>query len=123
MNAHKLDAMIAIPNCDKIVPGMIMGALRVNVPTVFVSGGAMQKGYKKDGTPIDLATAFEAVGKFEAGEISEEELKDIECNACPGGGLFWNVYSNSMNTLMEAMNCIAWKWNNFSTYKRERRVI
>ena len=59
MNAHKLDAMIAIPNCDKIVPGMIMGALRVNVPTVFVSGGPMAKGYTKDGTPIDLATAFE----------------------------------------------------------------
>ena len=63
MNAHKLDAMIAIPNCDKIVPGMIMGALRVDVPTIFVSGGPMAKGYKKDGTPIDLATAFEAVGK------------------------------------------------------------
>ena len=104
MNAHKLDAMIAIPNCDKIVPGMIMGALRVNVPTVFVSGGAMQKGYKKDGTPIDLATAFEAVGKFEAGEISEEELKDIECNACPGGGSCSGMFTaNSMNTLMEAM--------------------
>ena len=104
MNAHKLDAMIAIPNCDKIVPGMIMGALRVNVPTVFVSGGAMQKGYTKDGTPIDLATAFEAVGKFEAGEISEEELKDIECNACPGGGSCSGMFTaNSMNTLMEAM--------------------
>ena len=104
MNAYKLDAMIAIPNCDKIVPGMIMGALRVNVPTVFVSGGAMQKGYKKDGTPIDLATAFEAVGKFEAGEISEEELKDIECNACPGGGSCSGMFTaNSMNTLMEAM--------------------
>ncbi|DAB32562.1 MAG TPA: dihydroxy-acid dehydratase, partial [Sulfurospirillum sp. UBA11407] len=61
MNAHKLDAMICIPNCDKIVPGMIMGALRVNVPTVFVSGGPMKKGHTKDGTPIDLATAFEAV--------------------------------------------------------------
>ena len=104
MNAHKLDAMIAIPNCDKIVPGMIMGALRVNVPTVFVSGGAMQKGYTKDGTPIDLATAFEAVGKFEAGDISEEELKDIECNACPGGGSCSGMFTaNSMNTLMEAM--------------------
>jgi len=76
MNAHKLDAMIAIPNCDKIVPGMIMGAIRVDVPTVFVSGGPMAKGYTKDGTPIDLATAFEAVGKFEAGEISEEQLTD-----------------------------------------------
>ena len=104
MNAHKLDAMIAIPNCDKIVPGMIMGALRVNVPTVFVSGGPMEKGYKKDGTPIDLATAFEAVGQFEAGEIDEEELTDIECNACPSGGSCSGMFTaNSMNTLMEAM--------------------
>ena len=104
MNAHKFDAMIAIPNCDKIVPGMIMGSLRVNVPTVFVSGGPMAKGYKKDGTPIDLATAFEAVGKFEAGEITEDELHDIECNACPSGGSCSGMFTaNSMNTLMEAM--------------------
>ncbi|MFC6102805.1 dihydroxy-acid dehydratase [Olivibacter domesticus] len=104
MNAHKLDAMIAIPNCDKIVPGMIMGALRVNVPTIFVSGGPMAKGYKKDGTPIDLASAFEAVGKHEAGTISDEELLDIECNACPSGGSCSGMFTaNSMNTLMEAM--------------------
>ncbi|SHO81391.1 Dihydroxy-acid dehydratase [hydrothermal vent metagenome] len=104
MNAHKLDAMIAIPNCDKIVPGMIMGALRVNVPTVFVSGGPMAKGYTQNGTPIDLATVFEGVGKFEAGEISEEELTDMECNACPSGGSCSGMFTaNSMNTLMEAM--------------------
>ncbi|GAA3928019.1 dihydroxy-acid dehydratase [Chitinophaga oryziterrae] len=104
MNAHKLDAMIAIPNCDKIVPGMIMGALRVNVPTIFVSGGPMAKGYKKDGTPIDLSTAFEAVGRHEAGRISDEELLDIECNACPSGGSCSGMFTaNSMNTLMEAM--------------------
>ncbi|UII27486.1 dihydroxy-acid dehydratase [Fulvivirga maritima] len=104
MNAHKLDAMIAIPNCDKIVPGMIMGALRVNVPTVFVSGGPMSKGRKKDGTPIDLATAFEAVGKHEAGTITDEELLEIECNACPSGGSCSGMFTaNSMNTLMEAM--------------------
>lgn len=104
MNAHKLDAMIAIPNCDKIVPGMIMGALRVNVPTIFVSGGPMRKGHKKDGTPIDLASAFEAVGKHEAGNMSDEELRDIECNACPGGGSCSGMFTaNSMNTLMEAM--------------------
>ncbi|WP_040300289.1 dihydroxy-acid dehydratase [Arcticibacter svalbardensis] len=104
MNAHKLDAMIAIPNCDKIVPGMIMGALRVNVPTIFVSGGPMAKGHKKDGTPIDLATAFEAVGKHEAGNMSDEELLEIECNACPSGGSCAGMFTaNSMNTLMEAM--------------------
>ncbi|MGJ1374995.1 dihydroxy-acid dehydratase [Sphingobacterium multivorum] len=104
MNAHKLDAMIAIPNCDKILPGMIMGALRVDVPTIFVSGGPMRKGYIKDGTAIDLSTAFEAVGKHEAGLISDEELKDIECNACPSGGSCSGMFTaNSMNTLMEAM--------------------
>jgi dihydroxy-acid dehydratase len=104
MNAHKLDAMIALPNCDKIVPGMIMGALRVDVPTVFVSGGPMRKGYTKEGKPIDLASAFEAVGKFEKGAISEEELYDIECNSCPSGGSCSGMFTaNSMNTLSEAL--------------------
>lgn len=104
MNAHKLDALICIPNCDKIVPGMIMGALRVNVPTIFVSGGPMRAGHKRDGTPIDLSTAFEAVGKRARGEISDEELYEIECNACPGGGSCSGMFTaNSMNTLCEAM--------------------
>jgi len=104
MNAHQLDAMICIPNCDKIVPGMIMGALRINVPTVFVSGGPMAAGHKKDGTPIDLATAFEAVGQFNDGKMSEDELYDIECNACPSGGSCSGMFTaNSMNTLCEAM--------------------
>jgi len=104
MNAHKLDAMICIPNCDKIVPGMIMGALRVNVPTIFVSGGPMPAGHKQDGTPIDLSTAFEAVGQYNDGKMSAEELKDIECNACPSGGSCSGMFTaNSMNTLCEAM--------------------
>ncbi len=104
MNAHKLDAMICIPNCDKIVPGMIMGALRVNVPTVFVSGGPMAAGHKKDGTPIDLATAFEAVGQHAEGKMSDEELYEIECEACPSGGSCSGMFTaNSMNTLCEAM--------------------
>ncbi|MEA2099599.1 MAG: dihydroxy-acid dehydratase [Campylobacterota bacterium] len=104
MNAHALDAMICIPNCDKIVPGMVMGALRVNVPTIFVSGGPMAAGHKKDGTPIDLATAFEAVGQHAEGKMSDEELYDIECNACPSGGSCSGMFTaNSMNTLCEAM--------------------
>ncbi len=111
MNAHKLDAMICIPNCDKITPGMIMGALRVNVPTVFVSGGPMKAGHLRDGTPVDLATAFEAVGQYEAGEIDEEKLVEIECAACPSGGSCSGMFTaNSMNTLMEAMG-IALKGN------------
>jgi len=104
MNAHQLDAMICIPNCDKIVPGMIIGALRVNVPTIFVSGGPMAAGHKKDGTPIDLATAFEAVGEHAEGKMTDEELYDIECNACPSGGSCSGMFTaNSMNTLCEAM--------------------
>ena len=104
MNAHKLDAMICIPNCDKIVPGMIMGALRVNVPTIFVSGGPMPAGHKKDGTPIDLSTAFEAVGQVNDGKMSKEELYEIECEACPSGGSCSGMFTaNSMNTLCEAM--------------------
>ena len=111
MNAHKLDALIAIPNCDKITPGMIMGALRVNVPSIFVSGGPMKAGHLSDGTPIDLATAFEAVGKVAEGEMSEEELYEIECEACPSGGSCSGMFTaNSMNTLMEAMG-IALKGN------------
>ena len=104
MNAHKLDAMICIPNCDKIVPGMLMGALRVNVPTIFVSGGPMKAGHKKDGTPIDLATAFEAVGQHAEGNMTDEELYEIECEACPSGGSCSGMFTaNSMNTLCEAM--------------------
>ncbi|MFQ5509212.1 MAG: dihydroxy-acid dehydratase [Leptospirillia bacterium] len=104
MNAHQLDAMICIPNCDKIVPGMIMGALRVNVPTAFVSGGAMEGGTLSDGTPVDLATAFEAVGQFKAGKIDESRLKEIEDKACPTCGSCSGMFTaNSMNCLMEAM--------------------
>lgn len=104
MNAHKLDGLICIPNCDKIVPGMLMGALRVNVPTIFVSGGPMKAGHKKDGTPIDLATAFEAVGQHAEGKMSDAELYEIECEACPSGGSCSGMFTaNSMNTLCEAM--------------------
>ncbi len=104
MNAHKLDALICIPNCDKIVPGMLMGSLRVNVPTIFVSGGPMKAGHKADGTPIDLATAFEAVGQHAEGKMTDEELYEIECEACPSGGSCSGMFTaNSMNTLCEAM--------------------
>lgn len=104
MNAHSLDAMICIPNCDKIVPGMLMGALRVNVPTIFVSGGPMKAGKLEDGTILDLNSAFEAVGAFAEGKIDEKRLHEIECNACPGGGSCSGMFTaNSMNTLCEAM--------------------
>lgn len=104
MNAHSLDAMICIPNCDKIVPGMLMGALRVNVPTIFVSGGPMKAGKLNDGSVLDLNSAFEAVGAYESGKIDEKRLHEIECNACPGGGSCSGMFTaNSMNTLCEAM--------------------
>jgi dihydroxy-acid dehydratase len=104
MNAHMLDALVCIPNCDKIVPGMVMGALRVDVPTVFVSGGPMAAGHKADGTPLDLNSVFEAVGKRAQNQLSDAELHDIECRACPGGGSCSGMFTaNSMNVLCEAM--------------------
>jgi dihydroxy-acid dehydratase len=104
MEAHQLDALLCIPNCDKIVPGMLMGALRVDVPTVFCSGGPMKAGALSDGTPIDLATAFEAVGKRALGKMTDAELYEIECKACPSGGSCSGMFTaNSMNVLCEAM--------------------
>ena len=104
MNAHALDAMICLPNCDKIVPGMLMGALRVNVPTIFVSGGPMLAGRLDDGSVLDLNSAFEAVGAYESGKIDEKRLHEIECRACPSGGSCSGMFTaNSMNTLCEAM--------------------
>ena len=104
MNAHCLDAMLCIPNCDKIVPGMVMGALRVDVPTVFVSGGPMAAGRAKDGAPLDLNSVFEAVGKRATGQIGDAELHDVECRACPSGGSCSGMFTaNSMNVLCEAM--------------------
>ncbi|WP_291953266.1 dihydroxy-acid dehydratase [Campylobacter sp.] len=111
MNAHQLDALICIPNCDKITPGMLMGALRVNVPTIFVSGGPMKAGVDKYGKKISLSSVFEAVGAYEAKKINADDLKDIECSACPGGGSCSGMFTaNSMNTLCEAMG-IALKGN------------
>jgi dihydroxy-acid dehydratase len=104
MEAHQLDALLCIPNCDKIVPGMVMGALRVDVPTVFCSGGPMKAGVLSDGTSIDLATAFEAVAKRAQGKMTDEELYEIECKACPSGGSCSGMFTaNSMNVLCEAM--------------------
>ncbi|MDR0664325.1 MAG: dihydroxy-acid dehydratase [Helicobacteraceae bacterium] len=104
MNAHQLDALFCIPNCDKIVPGMLMGALRVNVPTIFVSGGPMKAGRLRDGTALDLTSAFEAVGKKALGLIDDESLEEIERCACPGGGSCSGMFTaNSMNTLCEAL--------------------
>src|SRR5664280_548138 len=104
VEAHRLDGVICIPNCDKIVPGMIMGAVRVNVPTIFVSGGPMKSGRTPDGEKIDLISVFEGVGQFKAGSINEKKLKELEDFACPTCGSCSGMFTaNSMNCLMEAL--------------------
>ena len=104
VNAHCFDAMICIPNCDKIVPGMLMGAVRTNIPTVFASGGPMAAGRKADGTAIDLISVFEGVAQLKAGKITEEDLSELECKACPGAGSCSGMFTaNSMNCLCEAI--------------------
>lgn len=105
ISAHAFDAMICIPNCDKIVPGMIMGALRCNIPTIFCSGGPMAAGHHPvSGEVLDLNSVFEAVAKYKNGDISEEELRVYECNACPGVGSCSGMFTaNSMNCLSEVI--------------------
>ena len=104
IGAHAFDAMICIPNCDKIVPGMIMGAMRVNIPTVFASGGPMKAGKTKDGEVIDLISVFEGVAAHKQGKISDEELEELECKGCPSQGSCSGMFTaNSMNCLCEAI--------------------
>src|SRR3954454_8504005 len=104
LRAHCFDGVVCIPNCDKIVPGMMMAAARVNIPAVFVSGGPMNAGKAKTGEAIDLATVFEAVGKVSAGKMSLDQLQDIEENACPTCGSCSGMFTaNSMNCLCEAL--------------------
>ena len=104
--AHPVDALICIPNCDKVVPGMLMGAMRLNIPTIFVSGGPMRAGKtKSDGGPAtDLISIFEGVAANRIGKISDEELEELECSACPGPGSCSGMFTaNSMNCLCEAL--------------------
>ena len=102
--SHRLDGLICISNCDKIVPGMLMGSLRVNIPTIFVSGGAMKAGVDSKGEKVDLISVFEGVGKHEAGKIDEKDLYDLEKNGCPTCGSCSGMFTaNSMNCLMEAL--------------------
>ena len=101
--AHQFDALVCIPNCDKNVPGLLMAAARVNVPTVFVSGGPMLAGHVK-GEKRSLSSMFEAVGSYAAGTMKEEDVYDFECNACPTCGSCSGMYTaNSMNCLTEVL--------------------
>jgi dihydroxy-acid dehydratase len=102
--AHCFDALICIPNCDKIVPGMLMGALRVNIPTLFVSGGPMAAGQGPDGQALDLISVFEGVAAHGQGRIDDAGLEAIEKQACPGCGSCSGMFTaNSMNCLCEAI--------------------
>ena len=103
--AHCFDAMICVPNCDKIVPGMLLGALRVNIPTIFASGGPMAPGHHPlTGKDSDLNTVFEGVGAENAGKISPRDLERIEETSCPGCGSCSGMFTaNSMNSLYEAL--------------------
>jgi dihydroxy-acid dehydratase len=105
LRAHCFDGVVCIPNCDKIVPGMMMGAARVNIPAVFVSGGPMKAGVSTaTGQAIDLVTVFEGVGKVSAGTMTEKELTEIEQHACPTCGSCSGMFTaNSMNCLCEAL--------------------
>lgn len=104
VEAHRLDGMICIPNCDKIVPGMLMAAVRVDIPTIFVSGGPMKSGRLPDGEKVDLISVFEGVGKYKVGEITEKKLKEYEDFSCPTCGSCSGMFTaNSMNCLMEAL--------------------
>jgi dihydroxy-acid dehydratase len=102
-SAHGLDGLVFVPNCDKIVPGMLMAALRLNLPAIFASGGPMMAGRYR-GQSIDVNTMFEAVGEHASGRIGEEELRELELAACPGCGSCAGLFTaNSMNCLTEAL--------------------
>lgn len=104
INAHWFDGVFYIPNCDKITPGMLMAAVRTNVPSVFVSGGPMEAGTSADGKQLSLTSVFEGVGSYKSGAMTAEQLLDIEQNACPTCGSCSGMFTaNSMNSLMEML--------------------
>ena len=101
--AHQFDALVCVPNCDKNVPGLLMAAARVNIPTVFVSGGPMLAGHVH-GQKTSLSSMFEAVGTYAAGNMTDEEIEEFECKACPTCGSCSGMYTaNSMNCLTEVL--------------------
>ena len=104
VRAHCFDGLVCIPNCDKIIPGMLMAAVRLNIPTIFVSGGPMKAGKTKAGRTVDLISIFEGVAEFNAGKITEDELKELEMAGCPTQGSCSGMFTaNSMNCLCEAI--------------------
>jgi len=121
IEAHQFDAMVCIPNCDKIVPGMLLAAMRVNIPTIFISGGAMKAGMTPEGEAIDLVSVFEGVGAFSAGKIDEKRLSILEKFACPSCGSCSGMFTaNSMNCLMEVLG-LALPYNGSALAKTPER--
>jgi len=103
IRGHQMDAIVGIGGCDKTIPGTVMAMARLDIPSVFVYGGTIAAGRYK-GRPVDIVSAFEAVGKFSTGEITEEERHGIECAACPGAGACGGMYTaNTMSSAMEAI--------------------
>jgi dihydroxy-acid dehydratase len=104
VKAHWFDGLICIPNCDKIGPGMLMGAVRCDIPTIFISGGPMAAGQTPSGKIVDLISVFEGVGAYRSGKITETELKELEDYGCPGCGSCSGMFTaNSINCLCEAL--------------------
>ncbi|MGG3797762.1 dihydroxy-acid dehydratase [Metabacillus fastidiosus] len=104
VSAHWFDGMVCIPNCDKITPGMMLAAMRVNIPTIFVSGGPMKAGVDSNGKKISLSSVFEGVGAFQAGKLDEKGLEELEQFGCPTCGSCSGMFTaNSMNCLAEAL--------------------
>jgi len=121
IEAHRFDAMVCIPNCDKIVPGMLLAAMRVNIPTIFVSGGPMAAGKTPEGETIDLISVFEGVGAFSAGKIDQARLTTLERFACPSCGSCSGMFTaNSMNCLMEVLG-LALPYNGSALAKTQER--
>jgi dihydroxy-acid dehydratase len=121
IEAHAFDGMVCIPNCDKIVPGMVMGALRTNIPTIFITGGAMKAGKTPSGKTVDLISVFEGVGAYKAGTIDEKWLKVLEKYACPSCGSCSGLFTaNSMNCLLEVLG-LALPFNGTALAKSKER--
>jgi dihydroxy-acid dehydratase len=121
IQAHQFDGMVCMPNCDKIVPGMLNAAMRVNIPAIFISGGPMAAGRTPEGEAIDLISVFEGVGAFSAGTIDEKRLTTLEQYACPSCGSCAGMFTaNSMNCLMEVIG-LALPYNGTALAKTAER--
>ena len=121
IQAHQFDGMVCMPNCDKIVPGMLNAAMRVNIPAIFLSGGPMPAGRTPDGESIDLISVFEGVGALKAGKIDEDRLSILEHYACPSCGSCSGMFTaNSMNCLMEVIG-LALPYNGTALARTEER--